>query len=166
MNSKAVQLSHVSLRSEGFADELEICIKHTGWFCAIHELDSIRGEVFRLPGKRGFVAGYTNTMAEIIEYMQEIYPSVRAAALQADALAKHDAGLQFDASILDDNIYQLIDQSSRFLRRAKELVTLIRAKVFVVESLLELRQLRRLHTTCMQQLRALRLEEKGLYGEN
>lgn len=76
-----------------WADEVEcVSINHTGWWIDSYESDKFRGMVFRLPNRRGFLAGYSMgpEMASWI-YYDEIYVTPQDAARAADELARYDA---------------------------------------------------------------------------
>lgn len=76
-----------------WADEVEdVRIVHQGWFDNEHgDGDVIRGIVFRLPGGRGFLAGwsYPEGMAGAVEHI--IYESQRKAAYAANRIAERVA---------------------------------------------------------------------------
>lgn len=78
-------------RLVGFADEIaRRTVKHMGWYVSdIHQCETTRGIVFRLPNNRGFVAGCTDPYNEgpcILEI--EAIPDEICAALRADGIAQ------------------------------------------------------------------------------
>lgn len=66
-------------------------IKHTGWFIDMDQLETVRGIVFKLPGNRGFLAGWSmgEGMASGIESF--IYSDINSAGYAADSIAEHIA---------------------------------------------------------------------------
>jgi len=63
-------------------------IEHTGWFLSEDQTDTARGIVMTLPGRRGFIPGWTlgEGMASVIDI--DIYPDAESAAYAADSLAE------------------------------------------------------------------------------
>jgi hypothetical protein len=79
------------LREVGFADTIAIrTIRHKGWYISdIHQDETTRGIVFRLPNNRGFVAGCTDPFKDgpcILE-IESIEDEI-GAALRADRIAQ------------------------------------------------------------------------------
>ena len=69
-------------------------IRHTGWFTNEFQDDKIRGVVFRLPNKRGFLAGWTmgEGMASELDYY--VWDDEVDAAHAADSQAEDAAERQ------------------------------------------------------------------------
>lgn len=67
-------------------------IKHTGWFIdSFDQSETIRGIVFKLPGNRGFLSGWSmgEGMATVIDC--DIIPDIRTAVYGADSMAENTA---------------------------------------------------------------------------
>lgn len=83
--------SPFSLRGQ-WCDGVEgVRIGHTGWFCDKYQDDKIRGIVFRLPKRRGFLAGWSMGEGIASEVEGTIYESEEDAARAADSLAERVA---------------------------------------------------------------------------
>lgn len=73
-----------------WCDEAEgVRIRHTGWFTDEHgDGGTIRGVVFRLPGGRGFLAGWSMGEGMASELDGDIYDDEAGAAYAADSMAE------------------------------------------------------------------------------
>lgn len=88
-----------------WCDAIARSIEHSGWFTSDHQIcgETIRGLVFRLPGGRGFLAGWSmgEGMASGLEY--EIYTDEIDAAYAADSLAENIAEKEREYHATFDN---------------------------------------------------------------
>lgn len=78
-------------------------IDHTGWFCDDYQDQNIRGVVFRLPHRRGFLAGWSmgESMASSIDF--HVYSDEMDAALAADSMAERAAEDEREYQSSEDN---------------------------------------------------------------
>lgn len=82
----------VGLTLVGFADEISASIRHQGWFTNEAYDGTLRGVVYALPNRRGYVAGYAdpvNTGAARLEL--SIIDGDTQAARTADRIAEIEA---------------------------------------------------------------------------
>lgn len=70
-----------------WADEV-VRLRHKGWYCDAFQDSVIRGVIFRLPGARGFLAGWSmgEQMSSAVAY--DIHDTAEDAARAADELAR------------------------------------------------------------------------------
>lgn len=73
-----------------FADEI-VNLRHNGWYCDIYGNQTIRGIVFTLPNRRGFVAGWTMGEGMCASLDFDIYQTEEEAAYAADSIAERAA---------------------------------------------------------------------------
>ena len=74
-----------------WCDEIISSIRHTGWFIDDYQGETLRGIVLRLPGGRGFLAGWSMGEGMIAEISRDIISDETDAAYQADSMAENAA---------------------------------------------------------------------------
>lgn len=138
------------VREVGPADKI-VNLRHAGWYVDNFHSEKTRGLVFRLPGSRGFLAGFSHPWGGEPTVEPSIYPDERGAAFAADRLAEKygEECREFEAKDLAET------QSSEALERIAE----IRGEVR--ELCAELRQTKLPPAICS----AVRSSMKGLLRE-
>jgi hypothetical protein len=126
-NAIPVWYSHggEQFRREWFADETPDGprINHTGWFCDVHQEETARGIVARLPHGR-YIAGYWMSVNGERVYYPTLFDSARDAAMSADGLAERLAENEREYSERWNAANKLSDGIDSALNRLRECLAL------------------------------------------